>query len=1537
MAMNPSVSDKAQRLFEYIRQVFSIDLPVERDVASYSVELWWQGDIPVCQSCMVRPFHNGDNATESDDAEPWFSVTKHSYDTPPPLPADLQQWVGSINNPTKRPQPMSPPDPATVRSVTDPATVRSVTDPATVRSVTDQYTCFDDDPERPASLARYIEQQWLPWAEGVLPQHRANAIYDQLFALRQRLNIEGDRLEIMWGHLFLSWRHSDNNTIYHPLLLTPMNLNFDPNKRTITLTPSQTTPTRMDIDCLLDLSYPHKTELINYLAEMNSSDSLLTVAGSDSLLTAAGSDSLAGSVNVANDNNNALDCWDNAAMRHMALRITGLLSTAAASVANRYEDAPLARPDLQDEPTIYNAPVIFVRRRTLRLWVDDANKVAQSITDNYEIPFIIRALLGDNPPMLDEDNNPDKDGGELLLPLLFNDQQEEIVKNLTTHFGVLVQGPPGTGKSHTIANIVSSLLARGKTILVTSQTENALRVLRDYLPDGIKSLCVSQLGNDTESRRQLSEAIESIGKQYHQQNSPVAKDNAEDNIARILEELSALRQQHIQIVNQLRQWSELDSSAITIDGVMLKALDAAKECSEQQQQCNWFVDVLSPDTGPPLTNQQLTQMCNAIKEISPQDKLACSQYLPQLKQLMRPEDFTVEVRRLHGLRLMASETQQLRDMWGQGLKLAQEQDILRALTLIEESLLSLKELTEPWQTVIAELISTAEGQNRLWKEFLTNLRNLFETTLQSYQVAQAYKVGLVDIIAVDIDIFAALEELQGLVSNGKNPAAWFTRLTMSKTARFVYDTVAIDGFPLNIIDRIQAANAYFKYKQGIDKINVLWENAVVHLGAPRLRPSVVMQLADVDSNIKKITRAIQWKNTYQVKVKETLKPLGFNQEGFHRPAVLQQCIKALNGQLSEIRRKEIEINLSRLHQSYRRESLTDNAHRLWLSLAEAANIANAPYSGWTYSIEQYQRLYDEVRRLLDVQVRVDGLNELSQRLRSVAPHWYNDLEARARETGAQAVAPNWQRAWRWRRLKAWLSKLHERESVEDLQGRLRRVQRQEREKITQLVIEKAWQRLKIDAVSYSALKNWAEAMKRYGKGTGKNATRHLADAVKAMKSAIYAVPAWIMPLHRVVQLFPARPGIFDVVIIDEASQCDLRALSVLFRAKKVLVVGDPEQISPSNIGIDRNKVNNLIQQYLSDVAHSNITFSIDSSIYHICDTTLSLKSILLTEHFRCIPELIAFSNSLCPTYNGRLQPLRIPNPNDMLTPPVVPVYINNGFKTNNDINEPEAKALVEQLLQCCRSDRYSLGGKGNRVRTMGVISLLGEEQAKYIYKLIANSLDETEIDLRRLICGDAHAFQGDERDVMFLSMVVAPNAAFTALTKDSDRQRFNVACSRARDQVFLFHSVGLQQLRNPECVRYKLLQHYLSPQQPQLCNSLEELKTLAESVFEIEVGTMIIERGYKVIAQYKPFIENRKYRIDLVVQGHSNRVAVECDGDRWHGPERWQYDHRRQCQLERAGWKFWRISGSSFYRDKEKAMSSLWKFLDAEGIKRQVG
>lgn len=206
-------------------------------------------------------------------------------------------------------------------------------------------------------------------------------------------------------------------------------------------------------------------------------------------------------------------------------------------------------------------------------------------------------------------------------------------------------------------------------------------------------------------------------------------------------------------------------------------------------------------------------------------------------------------------------------------------------------------------------------------------------------------------------------------------------------------------------------------------------------------------------------------------------------------------------------------------------------------------------------------------------------------------------------------------------------------------------------------------------------------------------------------------------------------------------------------------------------------------------------------------------------------------------------------------------------------------------------------------------------------------IGEEEMINRRLIVGDAYSFQGDERDVIFLSMVIASNVRFNALTKRSDLQRFNVAASRARDQMILFHSVGANQL-NPNDVRYNLLQYCKDPHRVQA--EIQQHEQDFDSQFEKDVYQLISSKGYRVIPQVKVGTLGKK--IDLVVEGMRTRLAVECDGDRWHGLDKWEEDMERQRVLERVGWTFWRVRGSAFYANPAKAMESLWDKLNEMGI-----
>ena len=127
-------------------------------------------------------------------------------------------------------------------------------------------------------------------------------------------------------------------------------------------------------------------------------------------------------------------------------------------------------------------------------------------------------------------------------------------------------------------------------------------------------------------------------------------------------------------------------------------------------------------------------------------------------------------------------------------------------------------------------------------------------------------------------------------------------------------------------------------------------------------------------------------------------------------------------------------------------------------------------------------------------------------------------------------------------------------------------------------------------------------------------------------------------------------------------------------------------------------------------------------------------------------------------------------------------------------------------------------------------------------------------------------------------------------------------------------------------LRLTLLAHFENPligKEPEA----EDLGDRCESGFERQVFGALTEAGYRVIPQVK----TGAYFIDLVVEGAGDaRLAVECDGDDFHGPDRWPQDMQRQRVLERAGWTFWRCFASTWRLSREEvflnsgASSTLW-------------
>jgi very-short-patch-repair endonuclease len=228
--------------------------------------------------------------------------------------------------------------------------------------------------------------------------------------------------------------------------------------------------------------------------------------------------------------------------------------------------------------------------------------------------------------------------------------------------------------------------------------------------------------------------------------------------------------------------------------------------------------------------------------------------------------------------------------------------------------------------------------------------------------------------------------------------------------------------------------------------------------------------------------------------------------------------------------------------------------------------------------------------------------------------------------------------------------------------------------------------------------------------------------------------------------------------------------------------------------------------------------------------------------------------------------------------------------------------------------------------SIGVVGLLGDHQAKEIETLLQRFVDASEYKKRRIICGSAAHFQGDERDVMFLSMVYSPNPEGPHFLQEGDdlKRRYNVAASRARDQMWLVHSLDAERDLKPADVRRRLLVHAQDPQSSRVRQHQER----TESDFERRVLNALVEKGYRVRSQ----VEVGAFRLDLVVEGSRNRVAIECDGDRFHPIEQLDADLARQAILERLGWRFIRVRGSAYYRDPLREMRRVYDRLKEANV-----
>ena len=392
------------------------------------------------------------------------------------------------------------------------------------------------------------------------------------------------------------------------------------------------------------------------------------------------------------------------------------------------------------------------------------------------------------------------------------------------------------------------------------------------------------------------------------------------------------------------------------------------------------------------------------------------------------------------------------------------------------------------------------------------------------------------------------------------------------------------------------------------------------------------------------------------------------------------------------------------------------------------------------------------------------------------------------------------------------------------------------------------------------------------------------------KPLLEAFPCWCVTTYAVSDSLPLKPGLFDVAIIDEASQCDIAScFPILFRAKRAVIVGDDKQL-PHLSFLEKAKEQSFLSQYGIPDKYQLIWRFRTNSMFDLADY-YSMNSVMLDEHFRSLPPIINFSNH--EFYNDRIRVMRKDKPNEKVLELVEVLDGKVDFDATRNL--PEIEALVKRLHEIIIEDERN--NPDNPV-SIGIISPF-RAQVEQLKVSVSKVLSDYMIKKHQIEIGTAHTFQGDERDIMMISWAIADNSFTQSLMFMQKPNLFNVAITRGRNKVINFISRNPRELPEGHFRNYvSYMQEYQNKSEAVLSGEIDE--NIYKNSLEREIAEKLRELDHKVSAG----TDIAGLSADLLVD---DKFIIEVDGvdDKIKS---YISNMKKQAIMERSGYKVKRIT-----------------------------
>lgn len=1035
----------------------------------------------------------------------WLEVRKKPKPTLVKLPKELQDWVpqefqthpdkyihkkqdellGLLNTEiiVLVEQPVSNPD-----TPSDKARKQTVQVPET------RY--LKDFPEIKEAWGNYLETHWMPWAQEMRRRELIQELYEHVDFMRRRLEEAEERYELLLAVGLLQWRDSSDATVKRHLLTAPAEISLDAAHGVLTVRPADSFETfRVELDMLDPKDQPSlkNTNLENLLEDLD------------------------------------IRAWDKTSVAEI-LRIIANRAKADNEV---YEDSWMPTERADKTFRILYAPAIVLRERrptayeelVSRLAEMTAAKSAQATTAPWE-----RFISEGEPPAHSAVDEPDAafpldvENDRLFFPLPTNEEQRRIIERLRVRPYVLVKGPPGTGKSHTIANLICHLLATGERVLVTAHAPKALTVLRDLLPEDIRNLCVTALGSSREDYRLLEESVRGI---LSQKNQWQGKAWAQEKIDRLEKELHQLEEDRAKLDRELRECREAETHFHTLfGGYQGTAAQIAKRIEKEREAFSWFPKPPDGDTYCPLEPQEINFLADFYSTLT-EERLNELRLEIGTFFLPDPDEFESTIQKLVSAKREAEAAcAGLPEGCLNGLQRVADPN----LKVCREFLKKLQEHTARAQRLLGDKMTSdilkdlLVGRTARWDRLAEEVNELLK------QIREAHKrVGTASIhLSPDVDDAKLLADtrrrLEHFMNGGWRGWGFLAPRVVRKT-RYIEKVCRVDGEAPHERESLDKLLGFLELRTHIQRFFTIWP-AGNNPGYddPRQATDEVFELCQELHCLLECFKTVDPKALDVFPVEK-------------RVNLAEQEERALWGRILEA-----ELALRRARQA--QDSLNSWSHAIHTLLAQKK--AHPCMSELAQAIDDHDPVkwrvaWNKRKGLRAAQERLHLYQLLLEKLRKTCPDVVIQLQ--------KAVAdPEWinrlrqfEQAWAWAVAKAWLRKVTDPKRYEQLAEKRQRLQADIEDKIRELAAAKAWQAFfaRLDDQGEQYLIAWTKAVARIGKGTGKHAMKHRRTARRYLMACIPKIPCWIMPLHKLWETTDPAPGIFDTVIVDEASQAGI--------------------------------------------------------------------------------------------------------------------------------------------------------------------------------------------------------------------------------------------------------------------------------------------------------------------------------------------------------------------------------------------------------------